>query len=148
MSQVKKYPKGSLKRIQPDFEACDFDCPCKNPECVVTLVDEVLAIGLQMMRAQLHCPLFISSGYRCQLYQAELRKQGYETAVGISQHELGCAADVFTRIHSGEALSELAYKVGFKRCGVGGTFIHVDTKHIMDGTKGITEWSYNSRKKA
>lgn len=145
---VLKLQKGSLKKIQFNFEACDFDCPCRNPECTYTLIDEDLVLGLQLMRDQLQCPLFISSAYRCSKYQQHLKEQGYETAVGISQHELGAAADVFTRKHSGEALAELAYKVGFKRCGIGGTFIHVDTKHSMDGTKGITEWSYASRKKA
>lgn len=145
---VPKYQKGSNKKLQFNFEVADFDCPCRDPECVTTIVDDDLVLGLQLMRDQLGCPLFISSGYRCPAYQKHLKDQGYETAVGVSQHELGKAADVFTRKHSGEALAELAYKVGFRRCGVGGTFVHVDVKGAMDGRRDIVEWSYSSRKKA
>ncbi len=80
------------------------------------------------MREALRKPLAITSGYRCHAYQQELKARGYETAVGVSQHELGRAADLVCPDLTGEELARTARACGFKAVGTGRKFIHVDLR--------------------
>lgn len=120
------YPKGSEERLSSGFKAYEMDCPCSR--CHETPIDDELILRLQELRELLGFPVKITSGYRCEAHQADLREQGCETAVGISQHQLGKAADIKTGHHTGIELEIAARKVGFVAVGVGKEFIHVDTR--------------------
>lgn len=138
---IKAYTKYSDLKAGRFFKAYEFDCGCKNPECQETLISQELLDRLDRMRIALDCPLHITSGFRCRAHQEYLKKIGLETATGISQHELGNAADVQTRRHKGPDLAFYARNAGFTSVGVGKRFIHVDTrkKHLA--------WGYNVRQK-
>lgn len=123
---VHSYPKDSDESLTKDFKAREFDCPCDH--CHETLIDDELVLKLQELRELLAFPIKITSGYRCEHHQEELREMGFETAVGKSQHELGKAADVKTGHHLGIEIEEAARSAGFKAVGVGRSFIHADLR--------------------
>lgn len=123
---VHAYKKGSDENLSLDFKVREFDCPCDH--CEETLIDDDLVLKLQELREVLAFPIKITSGYRCEQHQEELREMGFETAHGKSQHELGKAADIKTGHHLGAELEEAARSVGFEAVGVGRSFIHVDLR--------------------
>lgn len=125
---VKTYPKKSGVRLSDHFTSSEFDCPCSN--CDETQIADELLQKLGRMREKLGEPLRINSGYRCRAYQSELKARGYETAAGVSQHELGNAADIMASDSEtpGTVLEVLAQNAGFKAIGVGHAWIHVDLR--------------------
>lgn len=124
-----KFPKGSKEKLSEYFVGSEFDCPCT--ECSVTLCDSRLVEKLTEVRRAIGRAIKITSGYRCASYQNNLRLRGYETATGVSQHELGRAADFVAGNDAsvgGKELERLARAAGFKAVGVGNTFVHVDLR--------------------
>lgn len=121
-------PRFSQKWLSQNFVARDFDCPCGY--CSDTIVSMDLIDRLQTMRNEIGSPVFISKsgGFRCHYQQEKLRQGGAETSVGISQHELGNAADISSPPLTGEQLAEYAEKAGFLAIGVGKNWVHVDTR--------------------
>lgn len=117
------------------FSVAEFNCPCK--ECILTVVDLDIIPKLEALRTLLGTKLTITSGYRCRAYQEALRLRGYETALGVSQHELGRAADVSNGVSLGHELEDAAHKAGFKAVGVGSNWVHVDLRDDKD-----RRWSY------
>lgn len=136
---VKTYSKESNERISDHFRIGEFVCPCTN--CKETKIDSDLVDKLEALRKKIGKPLKINSGYRCENYQNELRLRGYETAVGVSQHTEGRAADVMSEDSrlSGTSLEALARSVGFTSIGVGHSWIHCDLR------AGYRRWEYSKR---
>lgn len=147
------WQKGSNKRLTSYFNEAEFTCPCNFEPCKEQRISIDLINRLQTLRKQFKNPVKITSGFRCFFYQAALASRGYETAKGISQHELGNAADVapvLGVIRPGETnpltLPELMVKLkdlveaNFKASGQGKTFFHVDTRADKE-----RRWSYVSR---
>lgn len=129
------YPKHSAEQISISFKAREFDCPCFG--CQSTLIDVDLVATLEAMRTLSGYPINISSGYRCASHQEELKTQGCETAVGISQHQLGRAADIETGHFTGAEIEGFARQCGVKAVGVGLRFAHVDLRSDKD-----RRWTY------
>jgi uncharacterized protein YcbK (DUF882 family) len=130
------YQKGSDEQITKDFKAREFDCPCDH--CSQTFIDDELVLKLQEMRDMLAFPIKITSGYRCDHHQEELREMGFETARGRSEHQEGKAADIKTGHHLGVELEEAARAVGFKAVGVGKAWVHVDLRDDKE-----RRWTYS-----
>lgn len=103
----------------------EFSCQCSYPECRVQTIDVELVHKLEMIRQEIKQPLVITSAYRCHRHQVELGLAGAETAVGLSQHELGKAADI--RAMDMKRLEELAHTY-FDAVGVSIRFLHVDMR--------------------
>lgn len=129
-----KYDKRDRKSLSLHFSSNEFNCPCSD--CKETLVSDTLVERLEKMRVDLGVQLHVTSGYRCKGYQEQLRLRGYETATGISQHELGNAADISNGVLRGDELAEAAEKAGFTCIGVGKTWCHLDVR------PGPKRWSY------
>jgi uncharacterized protein YcbK (DUF882 family) len=128
--------KGSGLQLTPNFSTFEFDCPC--PDCKVTTITDELPGKLQAMRDILGCQLRVTSGYRCANYQEQLRLRGFETAKGISQHELGNAADLSNGVTPGVELEDAARQAGFVSVGVGKQWVHVDLR------PGYRRWTYKT----
>lgn len=128
------FAKGTKEPLSAHFSPKEFDCPCDK--CDSTEIDLELIKRLETMRDLAKAPIYINSGYRCANHQAELRAKGFETARGVSTHELGQAADICTDLHCGLELAQLAANAGFTSVGTGLTWIHVDTR------PGLRSWSY------
>lgn len=135
---VLQYQKKEGRKLSEHFTSSEFDCPCDK--CVLTLIDLSLIERLESLRTLLSAPIRINSGYRCANYQTELKARGYETAVGVSQHQLGKASDIMSEPLTGVALEKAARQVGFRAVGVGGTWIHVDLRDDKD-----RRWEYSQR---
>lgn len=137
---VLKYKKGQNGILSPHFTMSEFDCPCTN--CTDTEVDTALIDKLELFRNGVGIPVKINSGYRCANYQNDLRLRGYETAIGVSQHELGRAADVMREDaqSSGIELEAIARSCGFKAVGVGHNWIHVDLRDDKE-----RRWEYTKK---
>lgn len=126
--EIRTYPKGSQEKLGDHFTVREFDCPCL--ECERVLISNELIQKLEEIRRLLGGAIRITSGYRCQHYQDDLKRRGYDTAVGPSQHTAGCAADIkaIQEGTTGMALADLAIKAGFHAIGIAPTWIHVDLR--------------------
>lgn len=124
---ISTYQKGTNVVLSTHFTLREFDCPC--PQCTTTTLDANLVTKLEAIRSQTG-PLKITSGYRCEHYQDELRLRGYETAIGISQHQLGRAADITGEDsqYSGTTLESFARSAGIRAVGVGRDWVHIDLR--------------------
>jgi zinc D-Ala-D-Ala carboxypeptidase len=93
------------------------------PQFVLDNIDN-LAQQLQVARDYFGEPMVFSSGYRC---------KRLNTAVGgvaNSAHTSGSAVDIeFHSEAQAKKLIEALIKAGFKRIGLGWSFIHVDIDH-------------------
>lgn len=139
-SSYYNWHKGDIEQITPYFSTREFTCHCKNVDCDIQKLSIDLLEKLVHVRQILELPIQINSGYRCHEYQLELVNSGKETAKGLSQHELGNAADVAcNNMHA--LLTELSKE--FNAIGTAISFIHVDTRPThADGTKRL--WSYSN----
>ncbi len=132
-----KYPKQSKLKLSNNFSAYEFDCPCD--QCTVTIVIDDLVDRLQMFRDAVARPVTITSGYRCSNYQLALKLRGYETAVGLSTHELGEAVDLMCEGMSGKQMEPILAQM-FSAIGIGHSFCHVDLRDDKE-----RRWSYVKR---
>lgn len=121
------WTKGQNLNLTADFTTIEFACPCKHLSCQEQRIAVELVDKLQTIRSAVGSSIRVSSGFRCRAHQADLSKKGYETAKGISQHELGRAADI-----SSSALPTLelrkTVKQFFKAIGTANNFLHVDLR--------------------
>ena len=128
--------KDNVRPISAHFKAKEFGCPCGcYGEIETNLIEK-----LEEVRVQYSKPIRITSGFRCQAYQDDLKARGYETAIGISPHTLGIAADICP--YDGKDVDVLAKlcENTFKATGVGATFVHVDLRNDKE-----RRWTYTKR---
>lgn len=132
------FKKGSDTWVGKYFQAKEFDCPCL--ECKDTRIDSELVKRLDRLRESLGTGLKIhhGGGYRCDFYQQDLKRRGYETAKGLSTHQMGRAVDCSAGKLSGAELEKEARKAGFRAVGVGRAFVHVDCRDDKD-----RRWTYS-----
>jgi zinc D-Ala-D-Ala carboxypeptidase len=116
------------------FTTKEFDCSCSFPQCQEQRISIELIGFLELVRQEYGRPITVTSGYRCQWEQEDLRRRGYETASGKSQHELGNAADI-----KGGQMPPLVpiLEKYFKSIGLARTWAHVDTR-----ADKLRRWSY------
>lgn len=131
---VYKWNKGENRQLSAHFWTHEFVCPCVYKACVEQRVSCELISKLEQVRYEYGYPLTVLSGWRCAAHQSDLASQGYETAKGLSQHELGQAADIQGQY--AVTLKQVATRY-FKAIGIAKTWLHVDTR----GDK-IRRWGY------
>ena len=126
-----------IVRVTPHFTLQEFGCRCPLCADKVQSIDKRLIEKLEWVRGQLGEPVMITSAWRSKEHQEDLRMRGYETSVGVSQHELGRAADIYAQ--DLQNLLSLC-RATFQAIGVGRTFLHVD---LRDDKPRL--WSYSKR---
>jgi len=100
-----------------------FACPC----CGVNWVDPRLEWMIGLIEDAIEHKLTITSGFRCKKHNKEVG--GSET----SSHLTGLAADIsckYSRLRF--MIVGAALQIGFKRIGIGKTFIHLDIDRKKD----------------
>jgi uncharacterized protein YcbK (DUF882 family) len=130
------FTRGSSRDLSPHFRAKEFACKCGI--CLRQKINEKLIEKLEQVRELYGKPINVTSGFRCERHQQNLRGSGLPTSVGPSQHEYGQAADI-----TGSDLPALLKAVDavFTSYGIANTFIHVDIRPPRsDGTKRV--WNY------
>ena len=103
---------------------------CKHPASasVEHLISVELIEKLDKVREELGLPIVITSAFRSKEKQEALRKAGYETAKGVSQHELGNAVDLRTTTNEGMMKLSAILPKYFEAIGIAKSFYHVDTR--------------------
>ncbi len=125
---IMRFKKGDKLWLSQSFKATEFDCKCDSPDCTDTVIDSDLIGLLQVLRQAIRLPITIHEGYRCHAYQKHLKEAGWETSIGVSQHELGRAVDIIASGMSGPKLEIAARAVGVQAVGVAATWIHMDLR--------------------
>jgi len=105
-------------KIAYSFNLKEFECPC----CKRVMLHSDLLRKLVRLRQEIKEPLYINSGYRCEI---ENKKVG---GVPKSYHLFGMAADVTARNISIPELLYYAEKFKFGGIGVYPTFLHLDIR--------------------
>jgi uncharacterized protein YcbK (DUF882 family) len=106
------------------------------PQFVLDNIDN-LAQQLQIARDYFGEPMVFTSGYRC------LKLNKAVGGVANSAHTTGSAVDIeFNNEAQAKKLIEALIKAGFKRIGLGWSFIHVDIDHTKPHP---AVWLYGSK---
>jgi len=80
---------------------------------------------IDLARSYAGVPFIITNGFRTPEYQEDLKRRGYQVAQN-SSHLIGKAADIAAPDHTKKAIIDGLYQAGFRRIGIGRTFIHCD----------------------
>ena len=119
------------------FQALEFKCKCGRAECSAPRVSDALLERLDRVRMRVGYALYVNSGVRCAFWNE------HEGGEKNSEHMIGTGADI--RAESGRekyVLVQAALAEGFRRIGIGRTFVHlgVSQQHDQD-----VIWQYGSR---
>lgn len=109
------------------FKPSEFASPDKPDSGYMMNLDFVRK--LDKLREAVKRPLIIHSGFRTPEHNAKVG------GVESSAHETGHAADIEAITDADRfAILEAAYRLGFRRVGIGSTFIHIDDSitHTQD----------------
>lgn len=106
------------------FTKAEFACKCG---CGKNNISPDLITKLDEARDMYHQPMTIESGSRCSAWNK------HEGGKRTSAHLKGLAADIrCTAPRDRFRLLNIFYILGFKRIGIGRTFIHVDISKELD----------------
>lgn len=111
------------------FKFKEFVCPC----CQKSVISEELILKLDLAREISEVPFRITSAYRCPKHNQIIG------GVKDSAHLLGLAMDI-SCVNGVDRIKILRGLIiaGFRRIGIGKTFIHVD----IDSSKPNNLWLY------
>jgi len=114
------------------FKLKEFVCPC----CQKSVISEELVLKLDLAREIAEVPFRINSAYRC------LKHNQFGGGVKDSAHLLSLAVDIACSngVDRIKILRGLII-AGFRRIGIGKTFIHVD----IDSSKPNNLWLYEDK---
>ena len=119
------------------FKMKEFRCPC----CAVADMETLFLEKIDEARHIAQIPFLVTSGWRCEKKQEELRRSGYQTSNGISPHQKGVAADIRVRNDKERyAIINAWFAVGGNRFGIAKNFIHLDVD--FDRRPYVT-WMYS-----
>ena len=86
--------------MTPHFKLSEFTCKCGcRMPASAQVAYERLARALEVLRAELGCPINVISGYRCHARNAAVG------GAALSQHVIGAAVDIQVDGHTGETLA-------------------------------------------
>lgn len=141
MKQDKDYfywNKGDNVNLSPYFSTKEFSCQCKHPDCIEQRVSKELIRRITEIRKEVKKPTRVTSGFRCQKHQEDIRRSGRSTVVAKkkSTHELGHAADIMVDTWSISDLLVICAKY-FKSIGIAKNFLHLDLRDDM-----VRRWDY------
>lgn len=104
------------------FKRSEFCCP----HCGANNIKDELIDKLEAVRQIYGKPMYINSGYRCPAHNAAVG------GVAESAHVDGVAADIGCTFATDRLkLVDIAISKGFRRLGVGATFIHLDISETL-----------------
>lgn len=131
------WDKGEILWLNNWFKTKEFECQCKNKDCIKQKISVELVKRLTIIREYTKSPMRITSGFRCTKHQEEIRNSGVSTVVAKkSTHELGDAADISVSSLTILNLLPIVEKQ-FKSIGIANNFLHVDLRD--DQTR---RWKY------
>ena len=127
---VKTYYKNNPVKLSEHFSSYEFRCGLGSPcSCQTTLIDDLLIVYLEKIRAYFGKPITITSGYRCPSYNSRPSVGG---ATG-SRHTKGQAVDFVVEGIASARVAAYAESIGVLGIGLyetdkDGYFVHIDTR--------------------
>ena len=121
------------------FKLREFDCPC----CASNIMHPLFLTRLDMLRDACGFPFVITSGYRCEDYNARKSTTGRN-----GPHTTGRAADIAVYGPQAVMLVSAALQRQFKGIGVhqrgptAGRFVHLDDLDNLSHCPRPRIWSY------
>ena len=115
-----------MSKLTQHFEDTEFTCPCG---CKINNISLDLVKKLEKARQICNFPFVVTSGCRCESYNASLKSRG---SVAGSAHLKGLAADIYAESMShAMRIIDAALESGFIRIGVKSRypyrrFVHLD----------------------
>lgn len=117
-----KPSQNRVMKLTKNFDAYEFDCPCG--QCDGGKIDMDFVERLQLLRDRLKQPVYISSGFRCDLHNSRISGSSAD-----SLHIHGLAVDIHARDPEYKyRLLEIAFSLGFTGIGVYKSHIHLDMR--------------------
>lgn len=114
--------------INSYFTTKEFNCQCKYKNCREQRISVELLEKITKIREKCQNPVYITSAFRCENHQKDLRNQGVNTVVASkSQHEIGNAIDFKVKNHTISQLLPIVEQE-FEAIGIANTFLHVDMR--------------------
>jgi len=107
------------ERLSPHFSGSEFVCPCESCDRTGIIALELI-YALERLRADLGCPLRITSGYRCPQHNREIG------GAPDSLHQMGLAADI---IADSPILEPIDVAMAAIKAGFTGVIVYKD-KHV------------------
>lgn len=127
-----------IKRKIKFFKLKEFDSP-DQPGSGKKNMNINFVERLDQAREMAGVSFIITSGYRTKKYNDDLKNRGYKTS-SSSEHMKGNAADIATPTSmSRYKILKALLDVGFRRIGIGKSFIHVDC--ASDKSQEVV-WNY------
>ena len=119
------------------FNYTEFDSPDELGSGK-QMSEEILEM-LDLARAKFDKPIKITSGFRTEAYNKDLKARGYK-ATSKSSHLKGLAVDIQCNNSKDRfELVDILLDVGFNRIGIANTFIHAD---IDEDKPSHVIWTY------
>lgn len=123
---IKTYKKGSAEKLSANFKVSEFLCNGTGC-CAEGKIDEKLVKILQQIRDHFGKPVYISSAYRCPVWNKQVG------GVSSSYHLSGQAADFYIDGVAPAEIAKFAESIGVKGIGLyeekDGNFVHIDTRN-------------------
>jgi uncharacterized protein YcbK (DUF882 family) len=136
------WKKGTNPKLSNNFHGSEFDCQCRNEDCVDQKISKELIKILQDIRNVMASSIKITSGFRCAKQQQSLRDRGVNTVVAKkSAHEDGLACDMYAPSVVFKEFYTKYVEPRFYNLGKALSFVHVDMRpKKLDGKKRL--WNY------
>lgn len=120
------------------FQWDDWACKCG---CGQNLTKPEHALRIDELRERCDFPIWLTSGYRCPKYNAQVSTTGED-----GPHTTGEASDLGVSRYQAYKVLKVATEMGFTGIGVQqkgkGRFIHLDDLHEPEHAPRPTIWSY------
>lgn len=133
------WQKGEVHKLSDHFSTKEMDCQCNHESCKEQRISKELIQRLENIRIDVNQPLVVTSAFRCQKHQEDIRNSGVSTVVAKkqSQHELGNAVDVRPKDRQGiRGPFLLICEHYFTTIGLSDKFLHLDMR------KDKIRWEY------
>ena len=131
--------KGEVFKLSDHFSTKEMNCQCKYESCKEQRISKDLIQRIENIRIEADQPLIVTSAFRCQKHQQDIRNSGVSTVVAkkLSQHELGNAVDILPKDKKDIRGAFLFIcEKHFSAIGLSNKFLHVDTR------KEKIQWEY------
>jgi len=134
MSDYFQWKKGEKIQLSKNFSSSEFECKCKNPDCIEQKISKSYIEKLQKVREEFGSSITVTSGYRCLKHNRSIGSKD------TSQHIQGNAGDKVVSLDKIDKLYELCEK-HFKAVGDArhrkSPFIHTDDRDDKE-----RRWAY------